>query len=119
MFAPRRSCSTLLPLRRRRRSRVFHRMTAELVPQRRDHLRAERIRLTRAEACLQRQRDDRRRNVEINRFLDGPAPFTGVGDPPFDVGERLVASEGANREVVEPRAYHTPVLPDGADLLEI
>jgi len=44
-------------------------VAAELVAQRSDHLRAERIGLTRPEARLERQRDHRCRYVEVDRLL--------------------------------------------------
>src|SRR5215510_6644556 len=114
-FAPKCWCPTL-PQLRLRRSRVFHRVAAELVPQRLDHLRAERVYLPRAEARLQRQRDHGSRDVEIDGLLDGPTPFTRVGDPALDVGKRFVARERTHRKVVEPRTHDAPMLPHLADL---
>src|SRR3982751_6877558 len=94
-------------------------MSTELVAQRGDHLCAERISLSGAETSEQRVRDDRRGNVEVDRFLHGPSTFAGVSDPPFDGGEAGVALERRNRELVEPRSYHAAVLPHFGDLLEV
>src|SRR6478752_3919585 len=59
-------------------------VAAELVAERGEHLCAVRIVLARAEASQQRERDDRRRDVVVDRLLDRPAAFTGVGDEALD-----------------------------------
>src|SRR3569833_3042475 len=94
-------------------------MTAEFIAQRRDDLRAERFRLTRAEARLQRQRDHRGWYVEVDRFLHRPATLTGVRDPAFDVAKLRVLLERTRGKLVQPGADNAPVLPDLRDLRQV
>src|SRR4051812_16544440 len=63
-------------------SAFLHRVSAELVAQRRLHLGAERLVLARGDAHLQGERDHGRGDVLIDRRLDRPAPFAAVLDVP-------------------------------------
>src|SRR5688500_11747766 len=67
----------------------LHRVAAELVAQRRKHLRPVRVVLSRTKARQKRQRDDWRRDVVVDRLLDRPATLAGVGDEPLEIVEVL------------------------------
>src|SRR5262245_6426963 len=63
-----------------RASLGLHLVTAELVPERRQDLRSVAVVLARPEAGQQRERDDRRRDVVVDRLLDRPSALARVGD---------------------------------------
>ena len=86
------SADVFAPLRDRGRSSDslgLHRVAAELVAERGEDLRAVGVVLARAEAGQQRQGDDRRRDVVVDRLLDRPAALAGVGDLALEVLEVL------------------------------
>ena len=100
---PLRSAWAVAAVRRPRRAHGasalgLHGVAAELLAQRGEHLGAVALLLAAAEAGQQRERDDRRRHVEVDRLLDRPAALARVGDPAPDVGEVLaVLLEGERR----------------------
>src|SRR5215218_9579046 len=89
------------------RSLRLHRMAAALVAERREDPRAVRVFLARPEPGQQRERDDRRRDVVIDRLLHGPTALARVGDEAlqvFEVGS--VGLERADGQLEEPRPDH-------------
>src|SRR3954470_21425 len=68
------------------RSRL-HRMAAELVAQRRVHLRRVALLLARREAREERGRDHRRGDALVDRLQHGPAALAGVLDVALDALE--------------------------------
>ena len=72
-----------------------------------------------AEPGQQRERDDRRRHVEVDRFLHGPAAFTRVFDVALERGQVRIVREGALGQLVEPGADHAAPVPDRRDLVQV
>src|SRR5262245_12463286 len=72
---------------RRAASLRLHGMAAELVAKRGEDLGAVGVVLAGAEAGLQRERYDGRRDVAIDRLLDRPAALARVGDPALEMLE--------------------------------
>src|SRR4051812_17837481 len=74
----------------------------------------------RAEARLQRKRDDRGGDVAVDRLLDGPAALAGVGDPALQLREVLaVLLERVRGELEQPRADDGAVVPQVRDRREV
>src|SRR5690348_9264870 len=94
-------------------------MPAELVAQRRDHLRRERFILARDEALQERERDHRRRHVLVYGGLHGPAPLAGVLDVAANLLQRRVFGEGERGQIQQPGAHDAAVLPDARHLAQI
>src|SRR6476620_6349357 len=95
-------------------------VAAELVAERGEHLGAVRIVLARPEAGQQRERDDRRRDVVVDRLLDGPAALPGIGDEPLDVLEvGAVRLERTCGQLEQPRADDRALHPQVRDAGEI
>src|SRR3954451_7142748 len=96
---------------------ALHRVSAELVAQRRVDLRREVAAALRLVALVQRRRDDRQRHALGDRVLHGPAALPGLGD---DRLERLevvaVLLERARRQLAEPRAHDRAAHPQVGDL---
>src|SRR5690349_3516439 len=106
-------CRSPDPTPRTRDLLTFHHMTAELVPQRGGDLRRERLLLTRCEPGQERERDDRRRHVVVDRVGDGPAALARVLHVAADLREVAAAlGEGALRELEQPGADHRALAPE-------
>ena len=67
----------------------LYRVPAELLTQRGQHPRGVALLLAASEAGHQRQGDDRRRDVQVDRLLDRPAALAGVLDLAADVAQVL------------------------------
>src|SRR5579883_1290473 len=80
----------------------LHRVAAELIAQRGNHLRREGFFLARDKTLEQRQRNYRRWHVLINRRLDGPATFTGIFDIAADLLQLGVLGKGQRRQIEQP-----------------
>ena len=108
------SCSTTV------NSPPSDRVPAELVAQRRVHLRGERLLLARGEPRVERGRDHRHGHVLVDRLEDRPAPLARVLDVALDPLElRALLLEGRVQQVEQPRAHDRAVAPDPGDLLEV
>src|SRR6478752_9471463 len=95
-------------------------VAAELVAERGEHLGAVRIVLARPEAGQQRERDDRRRDVVVDRLLDSPAALPGIGDEPLDVLEvGAVRLERTGGQLEQPRADDRALHPQVRDAGEV
>jgi hypothetical protein len=92
---------------------------AELVAERREDLRAVGIVLARAEPGEERERDDRRRDVAVDRLLDGPAALPGIGHPALEVREVRVLRERPFGQFEQPRTDDRTVVPDPGDAREV
>src|SRR5437870_634120 len=94
-------------------------MSTEFIAEGGQDLRAIRVVLAGPETGLQRQRDDRRRDILVDRLLDRPASLARIGDPALEVLEVLVAGERPLRQLEQPRADHGAVIPQCRDLLQV
>src|SRR5690349_2585731 len=104
----------------RRGSLGLHRVPAELLAQGGGDLGAERLVLAAGEPREERQRDDRRRHIEVDGLAHRPASLAGVRDPAPDISEVLaMLLERQPRELQQPRADDRAVLPCCGDAGEV
>src|SRR3954447_1230644 len=95
-------------------------VAAELVAERGEDLGAVRVVLAGTEASLERQRDDRRRDVVVDRLLHGPASLARVGDIALQVLEvGAVCLERAAGELEQPRPHDRALHPQLGDPAEV
>lgn len=66
----------------------------------------------RGEAVEQRRGEHRRRNAGIDRGLERPAAFAGIGDAAAELGERRIVLQRAGGEIEQPGADDAAVAPD-------
>src|SRR6186997_862880 len=91
-------------------------VAAELVAERGEDLGTVGIVLTRPEAGQQRERDDGRRNVVVDRLLDRPAALARVGDEALDVLEvGAVRLERPGSQLEQPRPDDRALHPEVRD----
>src|SRR5207247_10955903 len=93
--------------------RVLDSMPAELIAQRRVHLRGIALVLPRREPLHEGQGDDWSGHRLIDRIEDSPASLARVRDPALAVREVVaLLLEGALQQLTEPRAAHRALVPD-------
>src|SRR5688572_1261133 len=88
------------------------RVAAELLAECGQHTCPVALLLATAEAGHEAGGNDQRRDVEIDRLLDGPTAFAGILDPATDVAQLLaVLLERAAEQLEQPRPDHRAVHP--------
>src|SRR6516225_6226894 len=85
---------------------------AELVAHRRQHPVREVRLAARAEALIERRRQDMRRYRLVDRGLDRPAPFTRIRDAPCETRKDRVFGESARGQIQKPGGDHTAAPPE-------
>jgi len=85
----------------------------------RDHAVGEVVVFAGTDAADQGLGDDRRGDVEIDGFEDGPAAFAGVGYVGFETFEGGILFKGVGGEVEEPGTDDRANLPDPCDLGQV
>src|SRR5262249_34453267 len=73
----------------------------------------------RAEAFVERGREDGDRNAFVDGGLDGPAAFAGIGDVAFELCEGGVFHEGGRGQVEKPGGDDAAAPPDLCDVADI
>src|SRR5687768_2929697 len=94
-------------------------MAAELGAERRQDLFRERVILPRAEALEERRREHVGRHRLFDRGLDGPAPFTRVGDVADEPRQLGIGGKCARGQIEQPRADDAAAPPELGDRREI
>ena len=95
-------------------------MSAKLIPQRGEHLRAERFILPRRKAHQKRKREDRRGNICINRLLHGPASFAGIFDKAANIFQIVsLLRERPLGKLEQPRTHDAALIPQRGDLVQV
>src|SRR5207253_1047121 len=99
--------------------RRFDRVPAELVSERRVHLRRERLVLARGEAGEERERDHAGGDALVDRLEDGPAALARVLDVAPDLLEVGVLLEREHEQVEQPAPDDRAVAPDAGDRRQV
>ena len=94
-------------------------MPAELIAHRGEQSVGIGLLVARAQPRHERERQDRRGDVEIDRFEHRPSAFAGIGNPRLDPFHLGIFVKGASGEIEEPGADDAALTPDLGDLGEI
>src|SRR5512145_624111 len=94
-------------------------MPAELIAQCRQHLRSERLLLTRDKALHERERDHRRGHIGIDRRLYSPAALARVLNVALNFSQIRGLTESVLGQLQQPRANDAALIPDMRNLAHV